>query len=334
MTTEAFDHVQRLLQACYPPGYEKECLDADLRVNTQLALLHDAGELNDTAHELDKLLELCTDEDAARRMLQPWMGAAIPRDRSYMVTLEGLSSIAAQGRENPSCLVRLSEEDDRPRTFRASRFLDLETANSAATEVLRHHEAAVRSWQKRPGGIRRQHCYADLGRAVGIVKDTRRGFSGEVTGAVVILVRDDDARQVGIYEAYPELPLDEGIRRRYPDLPHIFGAYFGDVPDRPWLAQEDFHVSSGTGTHGPMKEQMRQLVTLDDEDLSLAVDALGSHVLPGNIRAWIQAMHWRMQNSVVADENMVPVDRLSLGGRDPRALAKSSLTAWRRVTRR
>lgn len=295
MTTSDFPLVRRIVTSCYPAGYENECLDADLRVNTRMAELCDAGLLKEAFDELTSAADIFDTEHGARLLLEPMMEGAEPRDGSYLATLLGLADIAEAGCEDPSRLARLADEDDRPRTFRASRFLDLDTANTAATEVLRHNAAEMRGWHEQEASHARQHYYADLGRPVGIVKDTRREFSGQVTGAVVILQRDADSQHVYLYESYPELPLDETVRRRYPDLPHLFGAYFGDVPEAPWPAQEDFHWRCGSGTRERVATQLNALETLGDDEMRLAVEAFGSHVLPHQVREWVEVMRFRME---------------------------------------
>ena len=298
---------ERLVRRTYQDGYEQRCLDTDLRLQTLMWHIHREGRLEDLIGELDELMERCTNESASRAVLEPWLdGRGAPDGDDWRWVLLNINHLARQVQERPDDVTALELEDDEPGPFRAARFFDEASARRAVGEVLRRHETALREWSDAPEGSWRRHLYADLGWDVGKVIDRRQPFDGPVTGAVVIVVLDD--QRIRVHDSYPELPLDETVRARYPDLPHLFGAYFGDVPEPPWLAQQDFIRWTHAWAKERMVAQLHQLLELPDDELRSAVAALGSHIVPHACRAWVLSMVHRFTSRVWTDDDGQPID--------------------------
>jgi hypothetical protein len=197
-------------------------------------------------------------------------------------------------------LFRLADEDDRLIRARYPKFTNEPAADESCTYVLRRHEAELRAWAADRGGLWRQHYYADLGESYGTVNDVRAGWSGPVTGVVVVMRMTHDTSEPFIYDASPEVPLDESVRAEYPMLRHLFGGYFGDVGDPPWPAQWNFLQSTKEPARGRIAAELDRLLAdlKDDDELRHAVEALGSHVLPQAVRAWVELIRWRIDRPV------------------------------------
>lgn len=214
---------------------------------------------------------------------------------------------------------------------RASRFIDQETANDAATEVLRLHEPTVRRWSADPTGAdpsgsdptgsdptasealapARLHLYADLGRPLGHYLEasqvqayrwSRDGTAPEptrypATGCVVVLRRQPANGRPYIATAYPERVLPVDVRDRFPDLTLLFGGYFGqDYPGLDvsrWAAERAFNTETPAPVRARVVAQLDQLLEADDETLRADVDALGSYVLPTAVRRWVTGLRRR-----------------------------------------
>jgi hypothetical protein len=289
-----YPHLDQLFGANFFPCWEENGLDPVFLMDAWLWSASQCGELAAVHEQMQALVARTPDEAAAEQNLHTFLSqAGLPETDSYLGFLHLAASRVARAVADPSQLVPLND-DLSVRRHRFSKFTDKETANAACTDVLRANEAHLRAWSADFEGLWRQHYYADVGHVVGTVKDTRREFEGPVTAAVVVMKLDHETRQPFIYDAYPELPLDVATRRRYPDLPHLFGGYFGDVHDSPWPAQQNFQASTKDPGRSRIRAQLDELLALDDAALAAAVEALGSHVLPRNMPVWVELIRWRL----------------------------------------
>ena len=188
----------------------------------------------------------------------------------------------------PSALALLTEEDLRP--VRVSRFYEEEDLYETYSVMMRIHRPAMWAWAHGRDGSWRRHVTVDVGHPVGTVLDGATRTWTEVSTAVVVMVLLGPDGPGRMYDAYPEVPLDSTYRERFPMLPHLFGAYFGDLPEGTGTA----HLALLRETYGPARDQMRRqiadLLRLDDDELALAVDAFGSHLRPAALRSWVEAL--------------------------------------------
>jgi hypothetical protein len=188
--------------------------------------------------------------------------------------------------------------DNRTPLPRASRFTDHETANRAVTEVLRANEPRFRAWAADPQAPRRLHLYAGLGRDIGVVmvRDAtgRPTLSEPARACAVTMTRDPAGGNAMVAAAYPEILLPSGPRERYPELPDLFGAYFGQDHDgldtQRWRAEWRFNIRLTDELRVRTAEQLRHLLAEPDEELGRSVEALGSYVLPAQMRRWVTGL--------------------------------------------
>lgn len=182
----------------------------------------------------------------------------------------------------------LTDDDLLP--VRVSRFYEEEDLYATYEEMMRLHLGDLRTWAHGRDGSWRRHVVVDVGRPVGKVLDRATRAYTEVSTAVVVMVLLGPDGPGRLYEAYPEIPLDPMYRERFPMLPHLFGAYFGDLPQGTASA----HLALQQETYGRGREQMREqladLLRLDDDELARAVDAFGSHLRPSALRKWVEAI--------------------------------------------
>lgn len=191
---------------------------------------------------------------------------------------------------------------------RVTTFPDEATANAASTAVLRAHESTVRAWSDDPGSTWRLHLYADLGEQVG--EELRReeveaSHAGSappekhpVQGCVVLLRKDPETRQPFVAVTYADISLPTEARERFPDLPLLFGGYFGqdyaELDRDRWAAERNLNFSTPPAVKDRMASQLADLLTQDDDTLRRDVEALGSYVLPDAMRRWVTGLHRRM----------------------------------------
>lgn len=285
----------RQLFSYFFDGYEEDCLDPVLQMDDFIWAEHKEGMLAELWFEVQELVRRCPDEQSADRELRRWLDfSGCPDGPSWLDFLGTVQARVRRGVEHPELLRQFTSRDVFCKRMRFSRFPDQSTVERTATLVLRANEAALRAWADDRGGLWRQHYTADLGRPVGTVTDHTTGFTGEVTAAVVVMKIDHETGQPFVYDAYPEHPLDEVPRSALPDLPHLFGAYFGDVPEPRWPAQVNFQVSTSDPGRSRIRAQLDDLLTCDDDTLRAALIALGSHVVPDAHRYWVELLRWRM----------------------------------------
>ena len=179
-----------------------------------------------------------------------------------------------------------------------ARYTDRDTANRAATQVLRAHEERLRAWASAPAGTPRLHLYADLGHDVGQVLAGTDRAATPASSAVVLMTTSPGTGRPFIATSYPEIGLTGWARSRYPDLTLLFGGYFGQDhatldPSR-WRAEANLNTSTAPATRARVVTQLEELLLEEDEGLLRSVEALGSYVLPVQPRRWVTGLHRRM----------------------------------------
>lgn len=287
--------VDQLIGASFPPYFEEDCIDPVMKLDDHIWADFMDGNLEALSLEVDELVRRTPDEQTAEQNLQVWLGqSGCPDGTSWLDFLGTVQARVRRGVEHPELLRPIRGLGNSGKRRRFSRFPDKQTANTTATLVLRANEPALRAWAADRGGLWRQHYTADLRQPVGTLTDHTTGFTGEVTAAVVVMKTDHQSGQPFIYDAYPEHVLDPAPRAAFPDLPHLFGAYFGDVPEPPWPAQLNFHVSTSEPARSRIRDQLDDLLTRDDDTLHAALVAFGSHVVPDAHRYWVELLRWRL----------------------------------------
>lgn len=225
-----------------------------------------------TGH-LDVDLELL----AARA--QHWVERGLPAVRRYL--------------NAPAPLPRLTSWTDRG------------TAEGAVTEVLRVHRDFVESWVAEPSGLPRIWLTADLGRELGeavLRADEPDGvlqrLTSGVTQAVVVMARVPEG--VFVQTSYPDLPLDPDWASHLPDLPHVYGAWFGQDLDEDDRTVYDTFSLVAARLNEPARSrviaQLGQLMTLPEPDVRAALHALGSYALPEQCAAWVERLRWALSS--------------------------------------
>lgn len=310
--------LRQLLQ-WYSPGAESEFVDpdapAECALHQRLERGHDGsiagpvsglatGHLDDLIEQLHGELERSggDDEVLAARLGVP---LAVPTGSSWHAWCRYLMTWLPAEAERPSL--------DRHQPYgasppRASRFTDTKTADAAVADVLRACEAEFRSWAVDDDGPRRLHLYADLERDLGVVmpRAVSDGDPGAVsaegtvpaTACVVVVKRDQESGRPTVVATYPDLVLPGDARQRYPDLPLLLGAYFGQDYDGldadRWNAERVFNLYTPAPVKQRIADQLHDLLAEDDAVLRVAVEALGSYVLPTQLRRWVAGLRRRM----------------------------------------
>ncbi|GAB2680985.1 RNase A-like domain-containing protein [Thalassiella azotivora] len=249
--------------------------------------------------ELDRLIEEAGDDEAsARRACSPILGRSGRPDGPTMqewlrVQRQVLAEALAGRAPRPPVLPDFAR--DGLRLPRASRFTDKQTADTAVTEVLRANEDAFRAWAAARGGWARQHYYADLGREVGRVALRKGEPTVAAPACVVVMEWNAETGAPVVRTAYPEVPLDPEVRRRYPDLCHWFGGWFNQDAQHPWDAIIDVNQTTTDPARSRVRDQLRQVLTIDDDDhLIDTIESCGSYALPTRMRWWVQRTLWRL----------------------------------------
>ena len=293
---ETFPAAFDLLVTGFWPGSDAESVDAGAALEYGISSSYSYGELAAAAGEIRAMLDRAPDDDAfLQEMIGLGLQIPLPEGTSWRAWGEHVLARVEEAIGDPAT-IEVDAVQERFKLPRTSRFTDRDTANTACTLVLRAHETRVRAWSADPGGWWRCHLYADLGRQIGVVLG--RAEDGEpatrkvpVSGAVVLMQRRHDDGQVYIATAYPEVPLDTGIRERYPDLCHAFGGYFGqDMDTTPWGMRNKLLGSTRDPARSRMRAQLGELLTVDDQQLAAAVHSLGSYVLPVPLRPWVRRL--------------------------------------------
>lgn len=278
------------------PGCEEHFVDPGAALEWAVTTSHFSHKLQGAERELTEILAAAPDDAAIMPVLADFAvdHVALPEGNSWRAWVVQVLARVREALAEPAT-ISPDQVNGLGLLARTGRFTDLETANAAATDVLRAHEERVRAWSQDAGGWWRLHLYADLARPVGVVLErTPGGAPAENTtpasGTVVLMRRLPDG-QVYVATAYPELPLDVAVRERFADLCTVFGGYFGqDMDAVPWEMRGNLLACTGDPARSRMREQLAELLTLGDPQLGAAVHALGSYVAPVPLRPWVQRL--------------------------------------------
>jgi CdiI immunity protein/Bacterial CdiA-CT RNAse A domain len=298
--------LQHLLLSGFHDGWEESWLDPGEGLECGLDSATRPGRYTTTAVTAE-LRELLTrnDERALARLMPNWgICSDLPEGGTYRRWLERVLARLEAGPAEPAVTAPAwaRPPGGLAPLPRASRFLDEDTANTAATEVLRAHEPLVRRWDAGEIGLPRLHLYADLGRVIGRVQVRGVADKLDARAAVVTMARTEGKPYVAT--AYPELDLDESWREAFPDLPHLFGGHFGQDRDAldgtVWAAEESFGLHATPAARSRVADQLGRLLEAapDDATARAAVQALGSYVLPEALRPWLARIHERLRSDV------------------------------------
>lgn len=183
------------------------------------------------------------------------------------------------------------------------RFLDEETANNAATIVVRQHESALRDWDARSQPLDRLIMRGDTGRVIGELFPHDGGDPLPSTYVTVLMAKTQEGKPY-IRGAYPDLTPDPLVIEAYPELPQLFAAFFGqDWTDNDrtlWNAEHIFHMGVEEPQAQRIRDQLDALIaaTGSQEEMRHALTSLGSAVLPQAARQWVQRIRGRMDPSI------------------------------------
>jgi hypothetical protein len=296
----------------YAPDCEFDCIDPDSPAESVTWRWPDEA-IDEFSQQVDAAITVVEPMDEAQGAHYLRMHTSLPAGLSWA---EWLFYLRGHLREFYPDRYPQTINGDGTLPSRASRFDDKDTANRAATDVLRHNESLLRAWADTPADSPdhawRLHLYADLGRRVGeyypirqiagdrIPDDTPDGqpIPHEATAAVVLMSRARDTGKPYIATTYPEAALAIEPRHRHPDLTLLFGGYLGQdhlaLNGNRWVAERDLNHSQGPAVRERIVDQLALLLTEDDEGLAAAVDALGSYVQPKAMRRWVTGLHRRM----------------------------------------
>jgi len=192
--------------------------------------------------------------------------------------------------------VSVATDGSRPALVRSGEFDDEVAVGEVVAQVLTRREEDVARWRADAAAPRRLHVWADLGRPVGTV--TTRGPDLDVAAtAVAVVLQREEGGEVDVLDAHPEVPLDDGLRARFPVAASVLGASFGpSLPHTdvlPWAAQRALLSEEPADVLVRWRHDVRELLTLADADLGRALLRLGGAVVPANPRGWLERMLWR-----------------------------------------
>jgi len=192
--------------------------------------------------------------------------------------------------------VVVGPDGSRPELVRTGEFDEGVVLEEVVDEVLRRRQAEVSRWEGTTGGSRRLHVWADLGHVVGTVATRGPDLDVAATAVAVVLQRTGD-RAFEVLDAHPEVPLDDGLRDRFPTAASVLGASFGpSMPHtdvRPWPAQRAFLTQELPAVRAAWAHDVRGLLATADDDLGRALRGLGGAVVPTHPRRWLERMLWR-----------------------------------------
>lgn len=268
--------------------------------------------LEDCAREAERFAEEMASDEPYRVLRRLGGHAAELLTRSPVQDMHLLSARARywESRELPSP----REMHDPAPLPRVSAWTDRETAEAAVTEVLRANRAFVEAWAGDPQGLPRIWLSADLGRELGRVMLRAQEPDGEpervssgVTQAVVVMARVPEG--VFVQTSYPDLPLDPHWPQRFPDLPHVYGAWIGQDWDEEfgsvYYAFELVTRRLAEPARRRVVAQLGELMALPEPDVRAALHAMGSYALPEQCAAWVERLQWALSSwpaSVAVDE--------------------------------
>ena len=241
-----------------------------------------------------------------RRLDLPWVEP--PEGTSFRRWAEWAESRLVEALERPETLPPLGYLPFSPRLRRAGEFRDDTARQLLVQELVLVHEDRVRRWLEDPDAGLRLHLSGDVGWRVGDALVVQ-GQHEEVlrrrpTTRGSVTLKRTDARGRPDLHAAAAAPVDprepagaEEVRARWPQLEQVLGGYFGQHGARwqyPWGVQRALLVDDQPAFLAVVQDQLAELLALADDDLDVALRALGCYVEPPDPRGWLERMRWRM----------------------------------------
>ena len=289
----------------YFAGVERKSLDSDAQAEKAVSSWPE-GRLDVLREEIARAIEVLAAQDVEEGGRWLSLFCALPVGSSYAEWLRYLDTYLPEFWPH-----RRPQTNGRDGILlpKITTFVDKATANAAASAVNHTHAGTLRAWADDLDSPWRLHLYADLGTGVGhqIRREDVEAYQAgsapppvkhPVTGCVVLFRKDPQTREPFIAVTYPERSLPTDARDRYPDLPLLFGGYFGqdytELDDNRWAAERNVNGSTPPAVKHRIASQLAELLTQDDDTLRRDVEALGSYVLPDAMRRWVTGLHRRM----------------------------------------
>ena len=304
--SDSYPRLHHLLAGLYP-GCEQGTIDQDVMPEA-VARRWSAEEADAFRDEARRAVEVVEgmDVDAGIR----WLGLQIPFPGGHSVHT-WLRDLADHIEDYHRAGAPLVSSTDGVNLPRVSAFHGQRQAEAAADAVIAAYAETFRAWAADAGSPWRLHLYADLGEEIGyhLRQDeveaykrapatTARPANHPSTGCVVLWRKHPETREPYVAVAYPEISLDAEARGRFPDLPLLFGGYFGqdysDLDHDRWTAERNLNLSITPELRERLSHQLELLLGQDDAALRRDVEALGSYVLPRALRRWVTGLHRRM----------------------------------------
>ena len=289
------------------PGSEAHVLDPDAMPESVVSRWPDDA-LDPMRAEAARALDVLRDLDPEEAVRWLSLQIALPAGGSAYAWMSYLTTHLAEfyPRRSPS-----TTGSDGIALPRVSTFHGEGASKAAVDAVNAAHAATIRAWADDADGPWRLHLYADLGEEVGhhLRQDEVEAYKRDpgtaprprrhpCTGSVVMWRKHPETRQPFVALAYPEIALPTAARERFPDLPLLFGGYFGqdysEVDRDRWAAERNLNGSTPQPVRDRIARQLEELLDQDDEALRRDVEALGSYVLPRALRRWATGLHRRM----------------------------------------
>ncbi|NAZ81387.1 hypothetical protein GTR02_06115 [Kineococcus sp. R8] len=237
---------------------------------------------SDQGHVARELLAAVTGSD-----LPPVEGASWSAWSAWF----GAHLAAAAAQAGPVAAVDVSAPD----VVRTGDFDDAADVSGLVEEVLDRQAEDVERWRSDPTGPTRGHVWAEVGRTVGTVTTSGPELDVAAAAVAVVLRRGPDG-DVVVLDAYPEVPLDDGLRSRYPVAASVLAGWFGPgtprLDVRPWPAQRALLSGESPATLARWRDEVVRL--LAHGDVPRAVLRLGGAVVPADTEGWLRRVLWRM----------------------------------------
>lgn len=296
-------------------GWSDDILDTEEALELAIAGAHRHGpeHLPLVAAGIREVLASSDDDWGLQRAIQDATDDALPSDvrtrRSHLTRI--LRRVEAGGAYDE---VVARGHDHWRTTFGLPRlpdFQDIDIANDFSTQMVRLHRAFLDDWDRRRH-LYRVHLYHDFGTQTGTVLPRGSDEPVPVTAVHLTMEADKADEPPVIISVAPDYAVDTAWAKRYPVLPHLFGGWFGaarfSTEQTPWVAQACYVQRTHEEGLAAVNEQLHALLAdvTEDDELLVAVDALGSYLFPTALRPWLERMADRIDDWLAGDIRQVP----------------------------
>jgi hypothetical protein len=281
--------------------FEDSVVDATQPLDQAVAWRLETGELPQLEAEVRQMLDDSPDESSAMANLMSLLAyTGVPDGSGYRDWLQGVHKRIFMALVDPDGFPTSWPEDDGRDPDRLGELTRKgEAIWELANPVLDVHERQLETWGADRGGFYRQHYYLpDIGQPSGTVVTHFDSMEAIPVRGVGVVVRWDPRESQPVLEdVHAELSFDVSWRERYPDLCHVFGGYFAQkcAHERDaCMSRYNFLLSTTDPGRSRVREQLDELLTLDDIDLAVAVRVLGCALRFEQPRLWVERMRWAM----------------------------------------